>query len=402
MSRRPLGVYIHIPFCRSKCNYCAFNSVAEEGFSAKKWYALLREDFLGALDHEGISAATHRLSTIYFGGGTPSLMPSQYIGSLITLIKDTFKCDDKGGVETDGRVEVTLEANPEGLGAEVLKGFLDAGVKRLSLGVQSLDDAALKILGRGHGAAEAVEAINLCRSAGFTNISIDLIYGLPGQSLGGWLDTIGKVLAMRPAHISLYNLSIEENTPFYRVYPPLDKGRGQEKPFMDEELELLMYESAVKKLRAAGYTHYEISNLALEGRESRHNQGYWLGWDYMGLGPGAHSFFGGKGFGRRLWNEKDIVLYEKKLRSGSPVAGFEVLSADEAGTEAVLLGLRMLDKGIDVEAYRCSFGDKAWGRLHGKCLEYESKGLVHLYKDRVVLDKSALFTANEVCLGLLS
>lgn len=396
MSLKPIGIYIHIPFCRSKCLYCAFNSVTGEDFSAEKWSGLLMAELLWVLRREGIDGATQRLGSIYFGGGTPSLMPPRYIASLISGIKEIFGMGD-------GVLEVTLEANPEGLGPALLEGFLSAGVNRLSLGVQSLDDGELKTLGRGHGAADAAGAIGYAEEAGFTNISLDLIYGLPGQTVEGWLKTLDEIIGLRAAHISLYNLSIEEFTPFYSLYPPRENGRGQEKPFVDEETERLMYERAIKVLKGRGYNHYEISNLALPGRESRHNRGYWLGRDYIGCGPGAHSFLSKGGRGRRFWNEKDLSLYEKKVSLGEdPAAGSEMLSRDEAMTEAVMLGLRMLDQGIDAAMFRQAFGVKAWERFLSKCLEYERRGLLNVLPERVVLCSGALFTANEVCLGLVS
>lgn len=406
---KPLGIYIHIPFCRSKCHYCAFNSVVVEGFSLEKWWEIFRDDFLSFCGREGIDSATHRLSSIYFGGGTPSLMPSRYIGSLISLIKDFFSyshyasnSEGLGEVGVESGLEVTLEANPDNLGKGKLEGFLAAGVNRLSLGLQSMNEAELKTLGRRHGAEEARIAVSNATGAGFSNISLDLMYGLPGQTLASWTRTLSEIIELSSVHVSLYNLSIEEGTPFFKRYPPTGSSAGQEKSFITEDLELEMYERAITMLTTAGYVHYEISNFALPGFVSAHNQGYWLGRDYMGLGPGAHSFLGSFGGGRRFWNEADLRLYEEKLCQGSPVAGAETLSRDEAMTEAVLLGLRMLDYGIDVEAYRGTFGEEAWQRLFQRCLEFERKGLLHVTRERVTLRRKALFTANEVCLGLVS
>ncbi len=394
MSKRPLGVYIHIPFCRSKCLYCAFNSVVEAGFSRKKWAGLLRRDFSGLIQREAISRDSHKLRSIYFGGGTPSLMPAEYIEGLISLVKDTF------GVESS--IEVTLEANPEGLGSAELEGFLQAGVNRLSLGVQSFNEEELKTLGRRHGAGEVISAVNGAVRGGFTNISLDLIFGIPGQTLQSWEETLNRLLAFNPAHISLYNLSIEENTPFYKLYHG-NSSRGREKKtLIDETLESQMYELAINRLMERGYEHYEISNFARPAFKSLHNSGYWLGCDYIGLGPGAHSFFGGRGYGRRFWNEADLSGYEAKLKLGNPAVGSETLTRDEAMTEAVFLGLRMPERGIEAARFKGAFGEKAWQRLYGKCLEYEQGGLLHLSEQRVVLDKFALFTSNEVCLGLVS
>ncbi len=390
--KKPLGVYVHIPFCRSKCLYCAFNSSAIATFSPVEWVKLFGDELSCHLRGEAFSEDTHKLTSIYFGGGTPSLFPPSAVGAIISLLKDTFPaCED---------LEVTLEANPEGLGLAELAGFLEAGVCRLSLGVQSLDDGELKRLGRRHGADEALTAVKNAARAGFDNLSLDLMYGLPGQTLKSWTKTLRAVLGLSPAHISLYNLSIEEHTPFYKRY-----GGPQQKPFMDEDLELSMYERAMDKLRASGYVHYEISNFARPGFKSRHNEAYWLGRDYIGLGPGAHSFSAPSEPGRwgiRSWNEADIETYKRALGKGSPAAGSEILSRDEAMVEAVLLGMRMLDKGIDLKRFTSDFGAQARRRLLEKCRDLEGRGFVHIRDERVVLDRSALFTSNEVCLALVS
>jgi len=286
------------------------------------------------------------------------------------------------------------------LGLVELKGFLEAGVNRLSIGVQSLDAGELRTLGRRHGPGEALTAARNARLAGFKNVSLDLIYGLPGQTSLSWSATLEGVLALSSDHISLYNLSIEDNTPFSKLYG----GQG-ERPFMDEDLERSMYEDAIAKLFSKGYEHYEISNFAMPGFKSAHNEGYWMGRDYMGLGPGAHSFLNDSAYGpwgRRSWNEADIESYKRALGEGSPLAGFELLSREEAMEEAVLLGLRMLDRGLDLNSYERAFGREAREKLLVKCIGLEADGLLHIQGNKASLDKSALFISNEVCLGLVS
>jgi len=389
MSPRPLGVYIHIPFCRSKCLYCAFNSVAVKGFSPEKWVGLLGDELSSHLRGKDFSPETHMICSIYFGGGTPSLLPPSAVGELIRQIKNNFSHDEN--------LEVTLEANPEGLGPDTLKGLLEAGVNRLSIGVQSLDARELKAIGRRHDAKEALEAVKNARQMGFDNLSLDLMYGLPGQSMESWERTLELILAQSAAHLSLYNLSIEEGTPFYKRHGGLKKN-----PFVDEELECAMYESAARKLRSAGYVHYEISNFAKPGFKSLHNEGYWLGREYLGLGPGAHSFSNSDLWGKRSWNEASIESYKKALLAGCPLAGFELLSREEARVEAVFLGLRMLEKGMDMDSYRRGFGKEAVAKLLARCRDLEAHGLIHIDDKRVVLDKSAFFTSNEICLRLVS
>ncbi len=392
MTLKPLGIYVHIPFCRSKCLYCAFNSVALEDFSAEEWVKLLSDEFLSHLRGAAFKGESHRLRSIYFGGGTPSLLPPSAIKALVALFKKKFSISED--------LEVTLEANPEGLGTVELKGFLEAGVNRLSIGVQSLDAGELQTLGRRHGPGEAIKAVRNARLAGFKNVSLDLMYGLPGQTALSWRATLEGVLALSPAHISLYNLSIEDNTPFHRLY-----GGPGESLFMDEDLEGEMYEDAIARLLCAGYEHYEISNFAMPGLKSAHNEGYWLGHDYIGLGPGAHSFSSPSAScprGRRSWNEADIESYKRALGAGSPIAGFELLSREDAMEEAVMLGLRMLDNGLDLDSYERAFGRKAREKLLAKCLDLEANGLLHIQGNKAVLDRSALFISNEVCLGLVS
>jgi len=393
MTLKPLGIYVHIPFCRRKCLYCAFNSVALEDFSAEEWVRLLSDEFLYHLRGAAFKGESHRLRSIYFGGGTPSLLQPSAIKVLVALFKKKFSISDD--------LEITLEANPEGLGLVELKGFLEAGVNRLSLGVQSLDADELRTLGRRHGPGEALTAARNASLAGFKNVSLDLMYGLPGQTSLSWDATLEGVLALSPAHISLYNLSIEDNTPFYGLY-----GGPGEKPFMDEDLERSMYEDAIAKLLSMGYEHYEISNFAMPGFKSAHNEGYWMGRDYIGLGPGAHSFSNASAScprGRRSWNEEDIESYKRALGAGgSPLAGFELLSREEAMLEAVLLGLRMLDRGLDLNSYERAFGRKAREKLLAKCIDLEADGLLHIQGNKALLDKSALFISNEVCLGLVS
>jgi len=393
MTLKPLGIYVHIPFCRRKCLYCAFNSVALEDFSAEEWVKLLSDEFLLHLRGAALCGDTHRLRSIYFGGGTPSLLPSSAVKALVALFKKKFSISDD--------LEVTLEANPEGLGLVEFKGFLEAGVNRLSIGVQSLDADELRTLGRRHGPGEAIKAVRNARLAGFKNVSLDLMYGLPGQTSLSWSATLEGVLALSPAHISLYNLSIEDNTPFHRLY-----GGPGERPFMDEGLERSMYENAIAKLLSKGYEHYEISNFAMPGFKSVHNEGYWLGSDYIGLGPGAHSFSSPSASaprGRRSWNEADIEFYKRALGAGeSPRAGFELLSREEAMEEAVLLGLRMLDNGLDLNSYERAFGREAREKVLVKCIGLEADGLLHIHGNKALLDKSALFISNEVCLGLVS
>ncbi len=402
---RPMGVYVHIPFCRTKCPYCAFNSAAlSEGPDEKAWAGLLRKDLEHKVRGSGLQTSGASLRSIYLGGGTPSLFSPAAIGEIIAFIKETLGMSTTGEDETcgAGAIEVTLEANPGDLDRERLIGYLGAGVNRLSIGVQSLDDRDLQTLGRRHSAGQALSSMRAAREAGFSNLSIDLMYGLPGQDMGAWQRTLEGVLDFRPEHVSLYCLSIEEGTPFFGRYGREEGAGGREKPFIDEETEAAMYEAALKALGGAGYVHYELSNFALAGHESVHNKGYWLGREYLGLGPGAHSFVAGGRWGQRSWNEADINTYRERLLSGrGPAAGSEDLTRDEALVEAVFLGLRMPGTGLDLGRFRRDFGDEAYHALRSRCARYESMGLLRVSGGRAALCDGALFISNEVSAGLL-
>ncbi len=396
--KRPLGAYIHIPFCRTKCPYCAFNSVAGSDFSPHEWTDLLKADFSSKVRAHGLKGEDIHLRSIYFGGGTPSVFPPEHIGEIIALVRETFR--NQGG--DDDSVEVTLEANPGDLGPALLEGYLKAGVNRLSIGLQSLEGGELKTLGRRHGPDEGAYAIKSARSAGFTNISVDLMYGIPGQTLSSWRRTLEGVLAPGPDHVSLYCLSIEENTPFFGLYHGDGTGQPCEKSLLGEELELAMYEEAVSFLTVSGFIHYEISNFSRLGLESAHNSGYWLGGEYLGIGPGAHSFLAEGAWGRRSWNETDLKRYKDMLARGNPCAGSELLTREEAMVEAVFLGLRMPGAGLDLSRYERDFGRDEKERLLDRCALYETSGHLISGNGRIRLSSAALFICDEVCANLVS
>ena len=296
-----VGVYIHVPFCRKRCPYCAFVLIESDGS--------LHDRFVDKVCRE-IEAARPRARTLYFGGGTPSLLGAEQLGRLIRSV---------GG----GPEEITVECNPEGL---KLAGLRDAGVTRLTLGIQALDDGLLQRLGREHDADGARRAYREA-SRLFENICVDLIFGVPGQTLEGWRRTLEEVRSWRPAHVSLYGLTYEQGTPFEKV-----------RDRQPEERERAMYEQAMESL--SDYHHYEISNWALPGRESKHNRAYWEGRPYLGFGPGAHSYAAPE----RWWNLSNVREY---LDRGDVVAGRETLTPEQVRTEGLLLGLRQ-DAGVEM------------------------------------------------------
>jgi len=322
------GVYVHVPFCRKRCPYCAFVLIESDGS--------LHDRFVDKVCGE-LRRARPRARTLYFGGGTPSMLGAAALGRLI----------EAAGERPE---EVTVECNPEGLR---LDGLRAAGATRLTLGVQALDDGLLKRLGREHDADGARRAYREA-SREFDNVCVDLIFGVPGQTREGWRRTLEEVRAWRPAHVSLYGLAYEKGTPFEKIRERLP-----------EEDERAMYEAAMDALD--GYHHYEISNWALPGFESRHNRAYWEGHPYLGFGPGAHSFDGG----RRWWNVANVQEY---LEREDVVAGTEALTPEQVRIERLLLGLRQ-DVGVELASIPAgleAFLERVEGRVRltraGRCV----------------------------------
>ncbi|MEK6791303.1 MAG: radical SAM family heme chaperone HemW [Deltaproteobacteria bacterium] len=361
-----IGVYAHIPYCASKCLYCDFPSVAGAVPDGRYVATLLKE--LDSVPDSVKARAGATLSSIYIGGGTPSLMTPDAVKTLVNGIKRRFVSDEK--------IEVTLEANPDSIDRKKLDGYLEAGVNRLSIGIQSFNDATLRAIGRRHNAAQAANAFEAARAAGFSNIGVDLMFGIPafgeyaGQEMAEWVETLDKALALRPEHLSIYGLTIEDGTPLH--------GIALLRPKTDDE-QATMYEYAIGRLISTGFAHYEISNLSLPGFESTHNKNYWLGRDYIGLGAGAHSYLSpglNHGWGRRWWNTPSPDDYLGKIESGaSAVAGNESLTRQQAIIEATMLGLRMLDSGINADVFKDRFGQWPLEALDGAAM-LEREGLL--------------------------
>lgn len=310
-----IGIYIHIPFCVRRCHYCDFYSTTCLNRQEEYVTALLVE--AARIPEDAI------VRTVYIGGGTPSTLSPKQIARILGAIKRSD-------------IEVTMEANPGDLTLDYLRAIRAAGVNRLSIGIQSFDDNLLRRIGRRHTSAEAIKAVRHARQVGFDNLSIDLIYGLPGQTIEGWRADIEQAIALAPEHISCYCLSYEEGTVLTRQ---LEDGEITE---TDEETERTMYELLCHRLREAGYEHYEVSNFALPGRYSRHNSSYWEGIPYIGLGAAAHSFDGTV----RSWNPSDLDTYISGTLARSLYRESETLTPEEKHEEAIMLGLRT-NKGIE-------------------------------------------------------
>lgn len=280
------GLYLHIPFCRQRCVYCDFYSTTLES-ECDRYVELLCHEMSRRRDY----LKGERLDTVYLGGGTPSLLKERHLEQLARTWRDTFR------IASDA--EITLEANPDDLLPEYVQMLRRYSFNRISLGVQTFQDKTLKLLNRRHSSSQVTKAVEACREAGFGNLSVDLIYGLPGENLAQWQSNMEQILALRPEHLSTYLLTYEEGT---RLHTMRDKRRVVE---MDEEEAFQCYSLGVERLKEAGYDHYEISNFALPGFYSRHNSSYWRGIPYLGCGPSAHSYNGTS----RQWNTSDLRSY---------------------------------------------------------------------------------------------
>jgi oxygen-independent coproporphyrinogen III oxidase len=320
MKGKSNSLYIHIPFCVKKCIYCDFLSVPYDEALAVRYM----DSVIGELDLRRNEAGT--LKTAYVGGGTPTTVPVTALVRLLRKVRDSFR------MARDA--EITIEANPGTMGTDTADMLSDAGINRFSIGVQSFQNEELKLLGRIHSSQEAIKAVADARRAGIANISIDLIYGMPGQTPDGWLRTVETAVELSPEHISAYELTPEKGTPLYEL---ISQGRI-EKP--DEESIIEMYYSAIDRLNEAGYNHYEISNFAKPGFECRHNLNYWDRGEYIGIGAGAHGFIGN----RRMRNTGDINEYANAIAEGRlAVEESNEISGEDAVRESIFLGLRKME-----------------------------------------------------------
>ncbi len=378
---RPFGLYLHIPFCLARCGYCDFNTYLHDPDLARTYVQALRAEI--AAWGERPELRGRPAATVYLGGGTPSLLAPGTVADILGDVRAAFALAPGA--------EVTLEANPGTVDRDALAGFRAAGVDRLSLGVQAFQERLLRVAGRDHTAADARRAVADARAAGFANLSLDLIFALPGQTLDDWAASLDEAVALGPEHVSAYGLTYEEGTPFHR-----DRRAGRLRP-VDEETEAAMFDLGIARLTAAGYEHYEISSFARPGRRSAHNQIYWRCGDYLGLGAGAHSCLGG----RRTHNRRLPHDYIAAVRrDGSAEAGAEELTPRQRLGEAMVLGLR-LREGVDLEALAAGF--TPWGiRPDARALErLEGDGLVERSGPRLRLTDRGVRLANEVFVALV-
>ncbi|MDO4411734.1 radical SAM family heme chaperone HemW [Cutibacterium sp.] len=375
----PWSVYLHVPFCASRCGYCDFNTYV---------LSAMGEDAVsGYLEaaHRELELARQMLgerppvSTVFFGGGTPTMLTPEQLGELVDHLRTLWGIDDDA--------EITTEANPETLDEDVLSGLLDAGINRLSMGMQSSDESVLAVLDRRHRPGRAVEMARLARKVGFDDVSLDLIFGVPGEDLDSWRRSLDAALSAEPDHVSAYSLIVEDGT---RLAARIRRG---ELPMTDEDDLADKYLIAEKTLVEAGYINYEVSNWARprgdRDHRCRHNMGYWLGYDWWGIGPGAHSHVNGT----RWWNVKHPATYRSRLADGRlPVEDYEVLNKEQRHEETVLLQLRLADglpmsQLTQLERHRAE--------------RVVTQGLGMIESNRLVLNLSGRMVADRIITNLL-
>lgn len=381
MAKDPFSLYIHIPYCVSKCPYCDFNShvvaaIPEQSYTDR----LLRE-----LEHYG-NAEEWRGRTaqsIFFGGGTPSTFKSESIGKILAWAAATFPID--------ADCEITLEANPGTVDSEKFFGYHDAGINRISVGVQSFQPKLLEFLGRIHSADEAKLALDTVKQAGFKNFSLDLIYANPGQSLVDLESDLELALEIEPPHLSAYNLTFEEGTPFHHEF------RAGRMKSLGEDEEIAMAELIEQKLAQAGLRRYEISNYAHPDYHSRHNVNYWRGGDYLGLGAGAHSYWRNADgvTGKRWSNEKNPARYMAQVnQTTDAVVEREEIGRAKAIGECLFLGLR-LTEGVATKAFYKRFGKFPW-ELYPRIKDWIEGDLLAVKQGHLRLTKKGLMVANSI------
>jgi oxygen-independent coproporphyrinogen-3 oxidase len=383
-AREFTSIYVHIPFCRTRCTYCAFNTYTGMNDSIPA--------YVGALCHEMTRVAQHHadtklaVHTVYFGGGTPSLLHPDQVTEILEICHTRY--------DVQAQAEVTLEANPGTISSEALRQMRLSGINRLSLGVQSSKPDHLRRFGRGHTFEEAQQAFVMAREAGFTNISVDLIFGIPTQTLVEWEETLTSVMAWQPDHISLYSLMIETGTPLAQQ---IDLGSVA---IPDPDLAADMYEMASNYLRTLGYLHYEISNWARPGSECLHNLQYWLNKPYLGFGAGAH----GSVNNLRYWNVNPIPAYLQRMNQSerlqfpfsSALESFENIDISTQMSETMMLGLRLPQYGVSRAGFIKQF-DVDVSEVFPEALnELSSAGWILISDNAVRLSERALLVSNQI------
>lgn len=369
------GIYLHIPFCATRCHYCNFATGGYESDIARRYVAALIEEIGRARFKDPLMRS---VDTIYLGGGTPTTLSIDQLAAILDSCHKTFD------VATDA--EITCEANPGSIDLDYLNDLRTAGINRLSFGVQSFDDGELQMIGRTHSSDEAREAVRMARQAGFQNVSIDLIAGLPEQTMATWRRNLDEAFSLEPDHISVYMLEL------YKDAPLLHRVERGELRAIDEELTVEMYFALKDKAEMRGFDHYEISNWALPGAESRHNLKYWTGAPYMAFGVSAAGYDG-----KSRWsNTRNIHEYLDKIERGqSAVIENTFLDDDDSQSESIFLKLRLKD-GVDLSEHQLRFGVDVRSRYSEEIDRLLDAGLIEFDRDRMRISRKGLVLANEV------
>lgn len=391
------GIYIHIPFCRSRCIYCGFYSTTALQLRQEYVEAVCRELEKRAFEEGGRAfeeggrrkeKGEYLINTIYLGGGTPSQLT---IGQLRQILDAVYIYNN---VAEDA--EVTIEVNPDDVTEDFVRGLSTLPVNRVSMGAQTFDDERLRFLHRRHSASQVSEAVRLLRDAGIRNISVDLMYGFPEESLDDWQHDISSALALNVEHLSAYCLMVEEGTPLYNMYSRTQQessSSSHDTSLTSEELELAMYETLTDRLEAAGYEHYEISNFARKGYRSRHNSSYWDGTPYIGIGAAAHSYDGNT----RSWNVSDIRKYIDAMTEGKRLFESETIDDDTRYNDLVTVALRTRE-GLDLRALQPKYKDYAIKNAR----RFISDGLLQLSaSDHLALTRKGLFVSDMIMSELI-
>ena len=371
------GLYIHIPFCVKRCLYCDFFSNTDMRYKEAYIRAIIEEMKQRQLYIEG-----EPIETIYFGGGTPSQLKAsdfELIFEAIYQLFDTTSCQ-----------EITLEANPDDMTADYIKSIRTLPFNRISMGVQSFQEKDLRFLNRRHNSQQAKQAVALCQEQGITNISIDLIYGLPGQTLKEWEENLTEAIQLQIPHISAYHLIYEEGTALYKL---LEAGKITP---IEEDLSVTLFSTLINRLKEAGYLHYEISNFARPGCFSQHNSSYWTGKHYLGIGPSAHSYNGES----RQWNISSLPLYIKGIDTHTPEIEMEELDIHTRYNDFIITGLRTM-WGIQLNDIRTLFGEDKLSYLNQQAKSYLQKGLLLQQNDTLTLSKEGIFISDGIMSDLL-
>ena len=371
------GIYIHIPFCKRRCIYCDFFSTTQSEKKAEYVHALARElgmrkDYVG--DEE--------IETIYLGGGTPSQLSQEELEEIFAYIYKVYK------VTPDA--EITLEANPDDLTPEYVSMLRTLPVNRISMGIQTFQEETLKLLHRRHTAQQAIEAFRRCREAGFQNISIDLMYGLPGETLETWEQDLQQAVDLHPEHISAYHLIYEEGTTLWNLR---EQNKVEE---AEEELSLTLFKTLIERLTKAGYQHYEISNFCLPGLHSRHNSSYWTGKKYLGCGPSAHSFDGIS----RQWNVSSLEKYLEGIRSNQLDFELEDLDLYTRYNDFVITSIRTC-WGMPLAQLRTTYGETLYNYCLRMAKPHIEQGVLEIKEDTLKLTPQGIFISDGIMSDLL-